>query len=56
MGSLVKSSWVVTPTTLGKFVYMQISVAIIEKTVLFNNVESMHENVTKKMSMLMFSW
>ena len=25
MGSLMKSSWVVFPATLGKFVYMQIS-------------------------------
>ena len=45
MGSLMKSSWVVTPTPLGNFVYMQISAAIIEKSVLFNTVESMHDNV-----------
>ena len=41
---------------LGEFFYMQISEAIIEKSVLFNTVESMHDNVTKIMSMLMFSW
>ena len=35
---------------------MQISAAIMEKSVLFNTVESMHDNVTKTMSMLMFSW
>ena len=32
----------------GKMFYMQISAAIIEKSVLFNTVESMHDNVTKK--------
>ena len=41
---------------LGEFFFMQISAAIIEKSVLFNTVESMHDNVTKIMSMLMFSW
>ena len=41
---------------LGEFFCMQISAAIIEKSVLFNSVESMHDNVTKMMSMLMFSW
>ena len=40
----------------GEFLYMQISTAIIEKSILFNTVESMHDNVTKKMCMLMFSW
>ena len=58
MGSLMKSSWVrvITPTTLGKFLYMQISTAIIKKIILFNTVESMHDNVTNMMYMLMFSW
>ena len=41
---------------LGEIFYMQISAAIIEKSVLFNTVESMHDNVTKNMYMLMFSW
>ena len=55
VGSLLKSSWVVTPITVGNF-FMQISTAIIEKSFLFNTVESMHDNVTKIMSMLIFSW
>ena len=45
MGSLMKSSWVITPTTLGNFFNMQISTAIIEKYILFNIDESMHDNV-----------
>ena len=53
MGSLMKSSWVFTQ--LGN-IFMQISTAIIEKSVLFNTVESMHDNVTTIMSMRMFSW
>ena len=32
------------------------SVVIIGKSVLFNTVESMHDNVIKIMSVLMFSW
>ena len=44
----MKSSWVITPTTLGKVLYRQISAAIIEKSVLFNTVESMHDNITTK--------
>ena len=53
MGSLMKSSWVITPTTLGNFFNVQISTAIIEKSILFNADESMHDKI---MSMLMFSW
>ena len=51
-----KSSWVITQTTLGNFFYMQISTAIIEKNILFNTVEGMHDNVTHIMPMLTFSW
>ena len=40
----------------GELFYIQISAAIIEKSVLFNTVESMHDNVTQIKSMLMFSW
>ena len=42
---------------LGEFFYMQISTAIIEKSILFNTVECMHDNVTQiiSMTMLMFS-
>ena len=43
----MKSRGVVTPTTLGTFFYMQISAYIIEKSILFNIVESMHDSVTK---------
>jgi len=53
----MKSSWVITQTTLagfGDFFYMQISTAIIEKSILFNTV-GMHDNVQKIMSMLTFS-
>ena len=39
---------------LGEFFYMQISTAIIEKSILFNTVESMHDNITNIMSMLCF--
>ena len=55
MGSLMKLCWVGTPTTLATVFYMQISTAIIAKSVLFNTVESMHDNVTEIMS-VMFSW
>ena len=37
------SSWVNTPITLGKFLYMQISASIIAKSILFNIVENMHD-------------
>ena len=47
MGSLMKSSGVVTPTTLGNFVYLQISASIIENFILFHIVESMQDTVTK---------
>ena len=40
----------------GEFVYMQISAAIIEKSVFFKILERMHDNVTNSMSMLTFSW
>ena len=52
----MKSNWVVTPTTLGNFCYMQISAAIIENSISFNTAESMHGNVSTIMSLLMFSW
>ena len=39
----------------GNILYMQSTTAIIEKSILFNTVECMHDNVTKSMSMLMFS-
>ena len=45
---LMNSSWVVILTTLGKLLYMQISAAIIEKSVLFNIVENMHDTVSSK--------
>ena len=41
---------------LGEFFLMQISTAVIEKSILFNTVESMHDNVKNIMSMLMFLW
>ena len=50
----MKSSWVVILTTLGHF-YMQISASIIEKSILFNIVESMHDIVTKMVSNQIFS-
>ena len=50
----MKSCWVITQTTLEKFLNMEISTAIIEKSILFNTVESMHDNVMNIMSM--FSW
>ena len=55
--SLMKSRWVIIPTTLGKFFYMQISASIIEKSMLFNIVESiyMHDTLTKIVSIAMFS-
>ena len=46
MGSLMKSSWIVILTTIGKFVYVQINAAIIA-TILFNIVKCMHGTVTK---------
>ena len=55
MGSLMKSSWVVTPTTLGNFFYMQIIASIIETSIVFNIVERMHDTVTKMVSIPMFS-
>ena len=51
----MKSSWVVTPTTLGKIIYIYISAVIVEKAVVFNTVERMHDNVTNIMYMLMLS-
>ena len=55
MGSLTKSSWVVIPTILGEFLYMQISAAIIETSMLFNIVKSMEDTVTKMVSVPIFS-
>ena len=55
MGSLMKSSWVITPITLGNLFYMQISDSIIEISILFNIVESMNDTVTKMVSIPMFS-
>ena len=48
MGLLTKSSRVVSRKTLGKFLYMQISAAITENSLLFNIFKSIHDNVSKK--------
>ena len=53
--SLMKFSWVVIPTTMGKFLYMQISTSIIETSIPFNIVDSMHSTVTIIVSIPMFS-
>ena len=55
MGSLINSSWVITPITLGNFFNMQISTSIIETFILFNIVESMHDTLTQMVSIPMFS-
>ena len=55
MGSLMNSSWVITPITLGNYFYMHISASIIEKSILFNIVESMHDTVTQIVSIPVFS-
>ena len=52
----MKSSWVVTRLTLGNFFYMQISAAIIEKPILFNIAENIHDYVTQIVSIPMLSW
>ena len=56
MGSLMNSSWVITPITLGNIFNMQISASIIENSILFNIVESMHDTLTLMVSTSMFSW
>ena len=40
---------------LGEYFYMQISASSIEKYILFNIVESMHDTVTQIVSIPMFS-
>ena len=56
MGSLMIFSRVVTLTTLGNFFYMQISAAIIENLIFFNNFFVMYNKVTKMVSTPLFSW
>ena len=56
MGSLKKSSRVVLTTTLGNNIYMQISAAIIENRIFFNNFFVMNSNVSKMVSTPIFSW
>ena len=56
MGSLKKSSRVVLMTTLGKNIYMQISAAIIENRIFFNNFFVMNSKVSKMVSTPIFSW
>ena len=56
LNALMKSNWVVIPTALGEMFYCKlVPPCIIEKSILFNIVESMHDTVTKMMSMRMFS-
>ena len=52
----MNSSWVFTPITLGNFINMQISASIIENSILFNIVESMHDTLPLMVSISMFSW
>ena len=56
MGSLKKFSRVVLMTTLGNKFYMQISAAIIENPIFFNNFFAMNSNVTKMVSTPILSW
>ena len=56
MGSLKKFSRVVLMTTLGQKNYMQISAAIIENRIFFNNFFVINGNVTKIVSTPIFSW
>ena len=56
MGFLKKFSRVVLMTTLGKNIDMQISAAIIENRIFFNNVFVMNSKVTKNLSTPIFSW
>ena len=56
MGSLNKFSRVVLMTTLGKKYYMQISAAIIENRIFFNNFFVIKDNVRKIVSTPIFSW
>ena len=51
----MKSSWLVILTTLENFFYMQISVAIIEITILFNNVKNSHGTVKQMVYIPIFS-
>ena len=51
---LKKSSQVVLMTTLGKNIYMQISAAIIENRIFFNNCLAV--KVSKIVSTPIFSW
>ena len=56
MGSLKKSSRVVLMITLGKNIYMQISSAIIENRIFFNNFFVMNSKVSKILSTPIFAW
>ena len=56
MGFLKKFSRVVLMTILGKNIYMQISAAIIENRIFFNNFFVMNSKVTKIVSTPIFSW
>ena len=56
MGSLNKSSQVVLMTTMGKNRYMQISAAIIENRIFFNNVFAVNSKVSKMVSTPILSW
>ena len=53
VGSVI--SWIFILTTLGNNFYMQISATIIEIPVLFNIIKTMHDTVTKMVSIHMFS-
>jgi len=54
-GSLVKYSWIIIPTTLVKSIYMEISVPIIEKSILFKTIKNMHDTVAKIVSISVFT-
>ena len=56
MGSLNKSSQVVLMTTLSKNIDMQISAAIIENRIFFNNVFAVNSNVSKMVYTPIFPW
>ena len=56
IGSLKKFSRVVILTTLGKKNYEQISAAIIENRIFFNNFFIINDKVTKIVSTPIFSW
>jgi len=51
----MKSNWAAIPTILGKFLYLQISASIVDKSIVFNIVESKHDIATELVSIPMFS-